>query len=66
MFRGVELKSKMKKPLFLLTTNFMIVIHFFFCLCLCMNHEQSCKHPRRADTDGAEQEEFNRPSFSES
>lgn len=56
----------MKKPLVILTTNIIIIIYLPGFFCLCMNHGHSHKRPRRVDTNGAEQEYFNPPSFSES
>lgn len=58
-------KSEMKKPLVILTTNIIIIIHLFFFFVL-VNHGQSCKRPRRVDTNGAEHKSFNPPRFSES
>lgn len=37
----------MKKPLVILATNIINVIYLFSPLCRCVNHGQSCKHPRR-------------------
>lgn len=56
LWSGVKNKFEMKKPLVILTKNIIIIIHLFGFCCLCMNHGQSCKHLRREDANGAEQE----------